>query len=553
MNAVIDSPTDADVSGDAVNILIVDDEPKNLTVLESVLDDPGYRLIRANSGDQALLALMAHEFAVLVLDVRMPGMTGFELAAIVKERKKTARIPIIFLTAYYNEDQHMMEGYGSGAVDYLHKPVNPGVLRSKVAVFAELHRKERALHAANHALAELNASLDRRVHERTEALKASEDALRISNQRKDEFLATLAHELRNPLAPIRNAVQILRLKGLVAPEQQWGFGIIDRQVKSMARLIDDLMDVSRINQGKLDLRLERVELGKILEEAVETARPLIDECGHTLYVSVPDEPAPLYADATRLAQAFLNLLNNASKYSDRNGRIELVAVPRADRVEVTVRDSGIGIAPERLDSIFEMFSQVESALARSRGGLGVGLSLARRLIEMHGGSIHAQSAGLGHGSCFIVELPLAVQRDLADDPAAPQQQFVEVAQGSERRVLVADDNVDAAATLAMLLQTLGYAVREVHDGQAAVEAAAEFKPQLAFLDIGMPGLNGYQACKQIRALPGGADMRLVAVTGWGQEDDRSAAREAGFDTHLVKPVEPGDLAAVLGSAASAPN
>src|SRR4051812_38982133 len=263
---------------DSVKILIVDDEPKNLTVLESVLDDPSYRLIRAHSGEQALLALMAHEFAVLVLDVRMPGMTGFELAAIIKERKKTARIPIIFLTAYYNEDQHIMEGYGSGAVDYLHKPVNPGVLRSKVAVFAELHRKERALHAANNALAELNASLDQRVNERTEALKASEEALRLSNRRKDEFLATLAHELRNPLAPIRNAVQILRLKGLVAPEQQWGFGIVDRQVKSMARLIDDLMDVSRINQGKLDLRLERVELGKVLEEAVETARPLIDEC-----------------------------------------------------------------------------------------------------------------------------------------------------------------------------------------------------------------------------------------------------------------------------------
>src|SRR4051812_21687697 len=261
-----------------ISILIVDDEPKNLNVLESILDDPSYRLVRANSADQALMSLVNQNFALLILDIRMPGMTGFELAHVIKERKRTARIPIIFLTAYYNEDQHVMEGYGSGAVDYLHKPVNPGVLRSKVAVFAELHRKERALQEANRALADLNASLDQRVHERTEALKASEEALRLSNRRKDEFLATLAHELRNPLAPIRNAVQILRLKGLVAPEQQWGFGIVDRQVKSMARLIDDLMDVSRINQGKLDLRLERVELGKVLEEAVETARPLIDEC-----------------------------------------------------------------------------------------------------------------------------------------------------------------------------------------------------------------------------------------------------------------------------------
>ena len=551
MTVATDSPDEAGAVDDAVNILIVDDEPKNLTVLESVLDDPSYRLIRAHSGDQALLALMAHEFAVLVLDVRMPGMTGFELAAIVKERRKTARIPIIFLTAYYNEDQHMMEGYGSGAVDYLHKPVNPAVLRSKVAVFAELHRKERALQKANRALAELNTTLDQRVNERTEALKASEEALRLSNTRKDEFLATLAHELRNPLAPIRNAVQILRLKGLVAPEQQWGFGIIDRQVKSMARLIDDLMDVSRINQGKLDLRLERVELARILEEAVETARPLIDECGHTLLVTLPADPAPMYADATRLAQAFLNLLNNASKYSDRGGRIELVASARRDRVEVTVRDSGIGIAPERLDSIFEMFSQVESALSRSRGGLGVGLSLARRLIEMHGGSIRAHSEGLGHGSQFVVELPLSLNAEAVANPEAPQQVFTDVHHGEERRVLVADDNVDAAATLAMLLQTLGYKVREVHDGEAAVAAAAEFKPQLVFLDIGMPGLNGYQACRQIRALPGAAGMRLVAVTGWGQAEDRHAAREAGFDHHLVKPVEPGELAAVLGNAPAA--
>jgi signal transduction histidine kinase len=541
-------PAEPDARMDAVNILIVDDEPKNLMVLESVLEDPSYRLIRALSGDQALLALMAHEFAVLVLDVRMPGMTGFELAAIVKERRKTARIPIIFLTAYYNEDQNMMEGYGSGAVDYLHKPVNPGVLRSKVAVFAELHRKERALQAANRALADLNASLDRRVHERTEALKASEEALRLSNRRKDEFLATLAHELRNPLAPIRNAVQILRLKGLIAPEQQWSFGIIDRQVKAMARLIDDLMDVSRINQGKLDLRLERVELGKVLEEAVETARPLIDECGHALVVELPNGSAPMYADATRLAQAFLNLLNNAAKYSDRGGRIELVATPRNDRVEVLVRDSGIGLAPERLDSIFELFSQVESALSRSRGGLGVGLSLARRLIEMHGGTISAQSEGLGHGSQFIVELPLAPQAELSAE-GTPSQALDGVARGTGTRVLVADDNVDAAATLAMLLQTLGYEVREVHDGAAAVAAVAEFRPQLAFLDIGMPGLNGYQACRQIRALPGVGGIRLVALTGWGQAEDRYAAREAGFDKHLVKPLEPSELAAVLRSLA----
>ena len=279
-------------------------------MLETVLDDPGYRLVRAGSGEQALLALMANEFAVLVLDVRMPGMTGFELAQMVKERKKTARVPIIFLTAYYNEDQHILEGYGSGAVDYLHKPVNAAVLRSKVAVFAELHRTSRALEAANHALeaevaerrraearlSDLIETLDGRVIERTNALRASDAQLRDANRRKDEFLATLAHELRNPLAPVRNAVHVLRLKSSATPELQWASGMIERQVQAMSRLIDDLMDVSRINQGRIELRRERVELASVLHDAIETSRPLIDEYGHQLAVKLPGQKLRLEAE-----------------------------------------------------------------------------------------------------------------------------------------------------------------------------------------------------------------------------------------------------------------
>jgi signal transduction histidine kinase len=553
-------------SADPVNILIVDDEPKNLTVLETVLDDPSYRLVRASSGEQALLALMANEFAVLVLDVRMPGMTGFELAQMIKERKKTALVPIIFLTAYYNEDQHILEGYGSGAVDYLHKPVNAAVLRSKVAVFAELHRTSRALAVANRSLlaevserrraefrlSELIETLDHRVTERTNALLASDAQLREANRRKDEFLATLAHELRNPLAPVRNAIQVLRLQDAAIPEVQWASEIVDRQVQAMSRLIDDLMDVSRINQGRIELRRERVELASVLKDAVDTSRPLIDELGHQLEVSLPPLKLPVDADRTRLAQAFMNLLNNAAKYMDRGGRIDVSVRREGSDVLVAVIDRGIGIAPERLESVFEMFSQIETALDRSRGGLGIGLSLTQRLIEMHGGSVTARSRGLGHGSEFLVRLPLAsmpVDELPPDDPEPHPPAESPVASGTHLRILVADDNKDAADTLATLLQIMGHRVRQVGDGEAAVRAVADFNPQVVLLDIGMPKLNGYEACRRIRTQPGGEAMTLVAVTGWGQADDRRRSQQAGFDQHLVKPVDPAvlmDLIAAVG-------
>ena len=562
VKSTIPAPTPAD----PVNILIVDDEPKNLTVLETVLDDPSYRLVRATSGEQALLALMANEFAVLVLDVRMPGMTGFELAQMVKERKKTARVPIIFLTAYYNEDQHILEGYGTGAVDYLHKPVNAAVLRSKVAVFAELHRTSRALAVANRSLvaevserrraearlSELNETLDRRVTERTNALQASDAQLREANRRKDEFLATLAHELRNPLAPVRNAVQVLRLEGAATPRVQWASEMIERQVQAMSRLIDDLMDVSRINQGRIELRRQRVELATVLQDAVDTSRPLIDELGHELAVTLPPQDLPLDADPTRLAQAFMNLLNNAAKYMDSGGRIEVSVRREGDDVLVAVIDSGIGIAPDRLDSVFEMFSQVETALERSRGGLGIGLSLTQRLIEMHGGSVMARSRGLGHGSEFLVRLPLALApvEKPAIDPHPHLPAVSAAPTGPELRILVADDNKDAADTLATLLQMLGHAVLQVADGEAAARAAADFNPQVVLLDIGMPKLNGYEACRQIREQPGGAAMTVVAVTGWGQADDRRRSRDAGFDHHLVKPVDPGELVELIAAVAT---
>lgn len=547
----------------SVNILIVDDEPANLLVLETVLADPGYRLVRAGSGEQALMALIANDFAVLVLDVHMPGISGFELAQMIKQRKRTAHIPIIFLTAYYSEDQHILAGYDSGAVDYLHKPVNPVVLRAKVSVFAELHRKTGALEAANRRLEaevierrraeerlnELNESLDRRVTERTVALRSSEAQLLDAHRRKDEFLATLAHELRNPLAPIRNAVQLLRLQGQDPECLTRTCDLVDRQVRSMTRLIEELMDVSRIDQGRIELRPQRVAIGAVLQEAIETTRPLVEECEHELTVSLPEQPLAVLADPTRLAQAFSNLLNNAAKYMDRGGRIELTVRREADELTVSVKDAGIGIPPDKLGEVFEMFAQVESAISRTRGGLGIGLSLTRSLIELHGGSVHASSAGLGAGSEFIVRLPLAQDDgDIRTDN--PPQAGGVAAAARGLKILVADDNDDAAVTTTMLLEAMGHTVRRVGDGSAAIQAAADFRPDVALLDIGMPKVNGYVACARIRQQAAGAPMTIIAVTGWGTAADVHKSRESGFDHHLVKPVEPATLLQLIDQLAA---
>lgn len=800
--------TEPATHGDApINILIVDDEPRNLTVLESLLDAPGYRLVRAESADQALLALVAEEFALLILDVRMPGMTGFELAQTIKGRKKTARVPIIFLTAYDNEDQQVLEGYGSGAVDYLHKPVNAAALRSKVAVFAELHRTSRELEVSNRTLLEevterrraeeqlheLNKSLDRLVAERTDALLASEtryralfhaidegfcvveiefdiashardflflecnlafakhmgltattgkrirevlpsvedewlqtlgrvatsgvplrfsglikalnrhvelfafrlggaessriailmrnvtqqrraeqtlrererflstvtDAARIglavvepdglyrfanaayarmlglnasalagrdvrevtsdgwslagpqleqglrgerataefelpglsgdgpsrhfaafyephrdakgirtvvvviveitelklleselreADRRKDDFIATLAHELRNPLAPVRNAVKILHLQAAETPDSNRAREVIERQVRVMARLIDDLMDVSRINQGRIELRREAVDVSQVLESAVEASRPFIDESDHRLAVVLPEEPVVVDGDPTRLSQVFVNLLTNAAKYTDRGGRIDIAAAHgEPGQVVITVTDNGIGIPPQKLASVFAMFSQVEEVISRSRGGLGIGLSLVKHIIDLHGGSVEARSAGSGHGSTFRVVLPLPVEPLNAAVTATRTAGAlaVEPATDAALRILVVDDNRDGAETLSELMEMLGHQVRTAYDGEAALHAADEYRPDVMLLDIGLPLLSGYEVCRRIREQPWGGAIRVIAMTGWGDRESLRKGRDAGFDSHLVKPVDEDILIGML--------
>jgi PAS domain S-box-containing protein len=378
--------------------------------------------------------------------------------------------------------------------------------------------------------------------------KLAEDALKEADRRKDEFLATLAHELRNPLAPIRNAAALLRMQGLTDAQLQDARDIIDRQVKQMVRLIDDLLDISRITRGKLQLRKERMELKPVIQSAVEAVRPVIDAHGHALSATTLSEPLYVDGDPIRLAQVFSNLLNNAAKYTEKGGHIWLTAERQGDEVVVSVRDTGIGIAAEHLPGLFEMFSQVQPALERSQGGLGIGLALVLGLVELHGGRVEARSAGPGRGSEFIVRLPIL--HALVSDERQPSASLERPCAAARCRVLVADDLHDAVETLAMMLRLSGHEVQTAHNGLEAVQAAATFRPDLALLDIGMPKMNGYEAARHIRQQPWGENVVLVAVTGWGQSEDKRRTMEAGFDHHLTKPVDPATLEKLLADIVS---
>lgn len=370
------------------------------------------------------------------------------------------------------------------------------------------------------------------------------EALKEADRRKDEFLATLSHELRGPLAPIRNAVQILNLRGPSEPILQSAKEVIDRQVAKMAVLIDDLLDINRITHGKLELRPARVKLASVLHHAMETARPYAELAGHELAVQLPAEPIYLNADAIRLTQVFSNLLTNAYKYTDKGGRISLTAVRENGEVVVVVKDNGIGIAPEFLPSVFERFAQEQSALERSQGGLGIGLALVKGLVELHGGTVSAQSPGLGKGSEFVVRLPaLSEEGDLLTPHCASSKSNDR--SGIAHRILIVDDDEDGAVSLAALLRLGGNEVQTARDGWEAIAAAERFCPDVVLMDLGMPKLNGLDACRRIREQAWGRDMMVVALTSWGTEADRQRTAAAGFDAHLVKPVEHATLDRIL--------
>jgi signal transduction histidine kinase len=510
------------MSPSPVHFLLVDDLAENLLSLEALLRRDGLVLLKASSGPEALELLLTHEVGLALLDVQMPGMDGFELAELMRGTERTRRVPIIFLTAGEADRQRRFRGYETGAVDFLHKPIEPDILRSKAEVFFELNRQQQLLE-----------------HQRDE-LRDAAAALKEADRRKDEFLATLAHELRNPLAPIRNGLQVLRLSASDKKTDEVR-DMMDRQLTHLVRLIDDLLDVSRVSQGKIDLRRETISVQDVLQSAIETSRPLIESAKHVLTLDVPQTPLWLDADLTRLAQVVGNLLNNAAKYTPEGGAITLSAREEGDDVAIGVSDNGSGIPADMLPKVFDLFTQVDRTMDRAQGGLGIGLALVKRLVEMHGGRITAESAGPGQGSRFTLRLPLAAAPDdmiAASDASHPTAT-------TPLNVLVVDDNIASAKTPGWMLELIGHHPTLAHHGLEALELAQHIQPDIIMLDIGLPGMNGYDLCRALRKDARFKDTIFIAQTGWGQARDRALAKEAGFDHHLVKPVDFQKFSALL--------
>ena len=639
-----------------VNILLVDDQPAKLLSYESILGELGENLIRAASGREALDRLLKTDVAVVLADVNMPGLDGFELASMIRQHPRFQQLAIIFVSGVHLTDSDRLKGYQLGAADYVTVPVIPEILRAKVSVFVDLYRKTRELE-------NINSQLESRVEERAAALAASEErfrlameavhgglydwtietnawwrssgldallgspvepdgpsyewwqsrihpddvergwkgarsaldiaapafdvqyrvrhhyghwiwvwdrgrivrdgngratrvvghvtdinaqkeaeeALRQADDRKNEFLATLSHELRNPLAPIRNAVNLLRVDGASETELQKGREIIDRQVDHLSRILNDLLDINRITRNKVELQMAPMDLTEAIQPAIEASNGTFAHHGPTLHVSVP-ESIHVRGDSIRLTQVFTNLLNNSAQYTPAGGQVWLSTEVDGECAVIRVRDTGKGIARERLPHIFQMFYQEVDAPPYAHEGLGIGLTLASRIVELHGGSIQATSAGLNAGSEFIVRLPALLDRAR---PHRSEQSLATNGKGPStlRRVLIADDNEDCADSLAILLRLKGYDVRTASDGPQAIQVAAQFRPEAVLLDIGMPTMNGYDVARMIREEPWGKHLLMIAQTGWGQARDRQRSQEAGFDAHLTKPV---DFATLMG-------
>jgi signal transduction histidine kinase/DNA-binding response OmpR family regulator len=705
------------------DILVVDDLPEKLLVFRTVLEDLGQNLVLVRSGTDALREILQREFAVILLDVNMPGMDGFETATLIRQHRRSAHTPIIFITSYADEMQ-TARGYSLGAVDYILSPVVPEILRSKVSVFVSLYLMRRqvrqqadaraavmaaqaarrvaeendrrsaflahasralsgsleitvamnelvellvpglaplavlllldtelgagemlaaalrpgrtklqfsaghetaldpAIRAALHAAADgkrrtalarvalkpltaasfglamadaglpplrsaaavpmvfgervlgailiasgdpdrgaagaeagmldelaaraatafENARLYRILQREILERQAAQEELQQANQRKDEFLAMMSHELRNPLAPIHTAVEVIRRVAAPQPRVTWALDIADRQLRQMTRLIEELLDVARISQGKIVLKRETMDLNTVIGQSVETVQPSIDSRSQVLSVAISEKPAWVLGDVARLTQVIANLLHNASKYSPDGTAIALSSWFEEDDVVVSVRDQGIGIDEELLTRIFDLFAQGKRGLDRAQGGLGVGLTLARRLTEMHGGQIEAFSEGRDRGSEFKIRLPRVAAVPEAGPfavalPSAPRLE--------SQRILIVDDNRDAAAGIAAVLEIEGHQVRTAGDGEEALAMVAAYRPGVVLLDIGLPLLDGYEVARRMRKMPETEDALLIALTGYGQAEDRQAALGAGFDHHFIKPAEPNALLACI--------
>jgi len=698
-------------------ILVVDDRPDKLLAFETILQELQQEILTAGSGEEALKLVLEHEFAVVLLDVNMPGLDGLETAALIRKRKKSAHTPIIFITAYPDE-MLTMQGYSLGAVDYILSPVVPEILRTKVKVFVDLFcmtqaakrqvderialaREQAARAAAEEAsrrsimLADatraLFSSLDfwTTVHElfslvvpsladfcsfaavnprggleRTElawitagglqgntsaetvpaplapgieqalatrkaqffedgdsiapfgqpapgaepardqlaevptlrsggmfpliargrivgvacfaagsvgrvfsdpdlllledltdrAAIALDNAqlyqqLQDGDRHKNEFLAMLGHELRNPLTPIRNAAELLRRAGSDPNRLNWAQAVIERQVKHLTRLVDDLLDVSRITRGKIQLKQEPLEVSEAIRTAVEISKPLLESRGHHFTISEPVRPLWIRADAGRIAQVLGNLLNNAARYTPEGGTISLTANQEDTDVVFRVTDNGAGISREMLSNIFDLFAQGERPPNSPHDGLGVGLTLVRHLVDLHGGNVDVFSAGPNQGSEFVVRLPLWRDEGFPTVESAPPETSQAASNGL--RVLVVDDNQDVAQTVGQLLQWSGFEVELAYDGNAAIKLTSEFCPDAVVLDIGLPGIDGYEVARRLRAQPTGDRLTIIAASGYGQREDQQRSLAAGCDRHLTKPIDPVQLTDLLNSLCAA--
>lgn len=552
-------------------ILVVDDNRANLVAIQAALFGLGGRVVTASSGPEALRRLLERDFALLILDVQMPTMDGFETARLIRARQRSRHTPIIFVTAHHRDDRDVSQAYQLGAVDFLFKPIVPEILRAKATVFLQLQERTREVARQSQLLREherrrhelelaearrrweedalrrrmeserrIAADMARRADElaRTVAeleraereLTRMNRALAEADRRKDEFLAVLAHELRNPLAPIVNSLGVLKLLLGDAPDPgvRRAEEAIERQTRHLTRLVDDLLDLSRINSGKIELRTERLRLNDIVSQAVALAQPSIEQRRHELRVHLLESGGEVVADAVRLAQVLSNLLNNAARYTEPGGVIELTCAQDETHARVTVRDSGRGIPPELLDKVFDMFVQEQSG----GGGLGIGLSLVRSLVRLHGGTVTVASDGLNRGSAFTIELPRAGTQQSLQPSELPSP----LPPALPRRVVVVDDNQDVRETLGELLRGWGHEVVLAADGAEGVDRILEFRPDVALVDLGLPVLDGYGVALAVRAAQRDAPRtRLIAVSGFGRDADKQRALESGFDMHLVKP------------------
>jgi len=537
-----------------VNILLVDDEPRNLEVLEGVLQSPEYRLIRASKAEEALLALLHDEFAVIVMDVQMPGTGGIELAHLIKQRERTQHIPIIFLTAFYDDERRMLESYNVGAVDYLTKPANSQVLRSKVAVFVDLHRKTTALRksnaalekeiaqrtAAERALRETNDELEFRVEARTAALREARDVAERAGRAKDNFLAALSHELRTPLNPVLLLASEAAENPAFPETARAHFATIRQNIELEARLIDDLLDLTKITHGKMSVDINPVDLQAIVEDALTTVRAEMTQKQIALSLDWGNRRSRVAADPVRLQQVFWNLLKNAVKFTPRDGTIS-VAVKidhGTDTVAVSVTDSGIGLSAAEIERIYDAFAQGDHATpggAHRFGGLGLGLTISKTLVELHGGRLVARSAGPGEGATFIVELPLLAGGEVVARPAASVNgsKAPFAAGQSRQKVLLVEDHDPSRAALAILLKSRHYDVSLAGSVAAARSLIANERFDFLISDIGLPDGNGFELMREMKST---GDVRGIALTGYGMEEDMDRTRDAGFTVHLTKPI-----------------